>query len=287
MKEIYTIEDLRAWRAGGPEREIRLGAVGDPVAHSLSPAMQNAALQALGIDARDAAFQVRAPELAEAMAAFRALGFLGLNVTVPHKVAALRLVDEVDQLAAKIGAINTIAFRDGRSIGSNTDAPGFSRAVREVFGRALGEMRVLIMGAGGAGRAIAFQCRRECCPEILIGNRSSERAKTLADELKAKALPWDEMSRNAREVDLVVNATPLGLGAADVSPIVTPEYLSGRYVFDIVYGAHETALVKQAKAHGARATDGRAMLLHQGALAFAQWFGLEPPLEVMRAALRS
>ena len=183
MKEFFDLNDLRDW--GNATREIsppiRLGVVGDPVAHSRSPAMQNAALAETGLAMQYARFQIAPNELETALRLMCELGFVGCNLTVPHKIAALALVDEVEERARKIGAINTIVFRGGRSLGWNTDAPGFARAIREVFSVDLRDLRVLLLGAGGgAGRALAYECAWENCERLVLVNRTLGKAQALA-----------------------------------------------------------------------------------------------------------
>ena len=174
MNTIYTLADLRDWKktAGRSSPPIRLGVVGDPVAQSLSPQMHNAALEKCGLAFQYAAFAIAPNELAEALALFRALDFIGLNLTVPHKIAAVPLVDVVEERAKKIGAINTIAIENGKLVGHNTDGPGFVSAIREEFSVDLRDLRVLLLGAGGgAGRALAYQCALENCERPAIANR--------------------------------------------------------------------------------------------------------------------
>lgn len=285
MKEIYTLADLQTWKPTA--LRVRLGVLGDPVAHSLSPRMQNAALVRTGLEMRYAAFCIRPAGLAEALELARRHGFVGLNLTIPHKVTAVSLVDHVDPEAAMIGAINSIKIRHGKAIGFNTDAAGFSRAVAAVFGRALGEIPTLILGAGGVARAIAFRAREEECPRLLIANRTRGKAIALAQETEAEAVSGDDLPAAVREVKLIVNATPLGLARDDGSPLPADCNLRHRFVFDTVYANHATALSKQARADEARFADGREMLLQQGALAFEQWFNLPAPLAEMRATLFS
>ncbi len=188
---------------------IRLGVLGDPVAHSLSPEMQNAALQECGVALRYAPFQIAPDELETAIRLLREIDFVGLNLTVPHKIAALSFVDDVEERARKIGAINTIVFRDGHSLGWNTDGPGFERAIREEFSVDLRDLRVLLLGAGGgAGRALAYQCASENCERLVLVNRTFDKAQALARELagyfsgprvlgpaaRLEAVPWEERS---------------------------------------------------------------------------------------------
>ncbi len=198
--------------------------------------MQNAALAETGLAMQYARFQIAPNELEAALRLMREHDFVGVNLTVPHKIAALALVDEVEERARKIGAINTIVFREGKSLGWNTDGPGFERAIREEFSVDLRDLRVLLLGAGGgAGRAIAWQCAAENCERLVLVNRTFEKAQALARELAAyfsgprvlgpearlEAIPWGDPSlrRQLGRTDLVVNATTLGLHQSDPSPL--------------------------------------------------------------------
>jgi shikimate dehydrogenase len=299
-KEVYTLADLRSGIRLKPP--VRLGVFGDPVAHSRSPAMQNAALAECGIDLGYARFSIHADELREALNLVREHDFVGLNLTVPHKVAAAAIVDELKTDAWEIGAVNTIVVRDKRLLGFNTDAIGFARAVRSEFSVDLRDLRVLLLGAGGAARAIAVQCARAQCERLAVVARDVEKARELSELVREaftgprvlgpaarlEAVPWQEnnLRFQIEHSDMVVNATPLGLRPND--PAVLPATLlqPHLFVFDTVYGERPTALVQNAREAGARASDGLPMLLHQGARAFELWFQREAPLEAMRQALR-
>lgn len=304
MNTIYTLGDLRDWetktRAISPP--IRLGLLGDPVAHSLSPRIQNAALKESGLALQYAAFHIAPNELAEALRLLRELGFVGVNLTVPHKIAALSFVDEVDERARKIGAINTIAFREGKSLGWNTDGPGFEHAIREEFSVDLRDLRVLLLGAGGgAGRALAWQCAIENCERLVLVNRTFPKAQALARELaryfsgprvlgpeaRLQAIPWGDRSLRTQlgRTDLVVNATTLGLKQSDPSPLPRALLAPHLMIYDLIYKRTATALLAAAAEAGARGANGLTMLLHQGALAFELWFDRPAPLAAMRAAL--
>ena len=303
MREVYSLAELRDWRAATADAPLplRFAVLGDPVAHSASPPMHNAALTACGIDVGYTRLRVRPDELAEALGLLAGAGFVGVNLTIPHKTAALSLLDEVDAHAAMLGAINTVRVDSaGRLIGYNTDGPGFVRAVRAEFGIELSGLRVLILGAGGgAGRALSVQCALGGCARLVLVNRTFEKAQSLAAELQAtqgnqleiSALAWEEarLSAALREVDLVVNASSVGLRSDDASPLVADSIRPDLLVFDTVYrtDSTHTLLVVAARSVGARAVSGLSMLLHQGALAFEHWFTRPAPLEVMHAALTS
>lgn len=298
--EILTLADLRhRWPRDGSAP--RLAVLGDPVAHSLSPGMHDAALAACGIPARYGRLHVRPEELAETLALLPARGFLGVNLTIPHKTAAVGLMSALDESARRLGAVNTVRVEAGGTLrGFNTDGPGFVRAVRESFdGAEVADLRVLLLGAGGgAGRALAIQCALEGCAALTLVNRTPERAARLAGELSQKfhgrpavaAVPWqrEALALALQTTDLLVNASAVGL-AADDPPAVSGALLDPRLrVFDTVYRrqGEPTGLVRAARAAGAQAVDGLPLLLHQGALAFEIWFDRPAPLETMRAALR-
>lgn len=304
VKDFHTLDDLHEWSDPEGEAPIRLGVVGDPVAHSLSPQMQNAALEHSGLEARYARFQISPNDLKEALQLLRGLDFVGLNLTVPHKLAGLALVDEIDEPARRIGAINTIIFRDGRSLGYNTDGPGFVRALREDFSVDLRDLRVLLLGAGGgAGRALAWQCALENCERLVLVSRAVEKAQALARDLadyfsgprvlgpeaRLETVRWDEATLRAQiaRTDLVVNATPLGLQRSDSSPLPRAVIAPHLMIYDLIPKKTPTPLLVDAQEAGARGANGLTMLLHQGALAFELWFDRAAPLAVMRAALQN
>jgi shikimate dehydrogenase len=346
ITERYTLADLENWAkvARDVNPPIHLGVFGDPLAHSLSPQMQNAALKHCQIDMQYARFQISPNGLHDALSLVRELNFIGVNLTIPHKIAAAGLVDELDESAKRVGAANTIKIdteacsqrpaaghmemeakseervadppsrRSGvaqsavvavenkkRMRGFNTDGRGFSRAIREVFSVDLRDMRVLVLGAGGAGRAIAMQCAKENCERLVIANRTFGKAKRLANELgdffvgpkvfgpvpRLQAIGWDENAFRFQiaNIDLIVNATSLGLSLADAPPIPARLLAPHLMIYDTIYSRERTPFVSAAIEAGARGANGLSMLLHQGALAFEIWFQREAPLEAMRKAL--
>jgi len=302
--ERYTLSDFEKWAevAADIHPPIRLGVFGDPVAHSLSPQMQNAALRACNINMQYARFHIRANELRSALLFLRRLDFVGINLTVPHKIAAFSHVDEADESATRAGAVNTIRVRDEKLIGSNTDGEGFLRAIRTEFSIDLRDLRVMIIGAGGGtGRAIAWQCALENCERLVLVNRTLEKANALVEQLRPffsgprvlgpaariEAVAWDESTMRVQlaDIDLIVNATPLGMNPSDPSPVPARLLAPHHIVFDCVYGSSETALLRAAEEAGARGANGLSMLLYQGARSFSIWFDREAPIEAMRAAL--
>jgi len=300
----YTLADLEKWRevARNFDPPIRLGVFGDPVAHSLSPEMQNAALRACEIDAQYARFHVRPNELRSALRFLRTLDFVGVNLTVPHKIAGFAQIDKADEFASRTGAVNTIRVRDNKLFGSNTDGEGFLRAIRSEFSVDLRDLRVMLIGAGGGtGHAIAWQCALENCERLVLINRTLEKGNVLLERLRpffteprvlgpaarVEAVAWEEstMRMQLTDIDLIVNSTPLGMNPSDPAPLPGRLIAPHHMVFDCVYGPSKTALLRAAEQAGARSANGTSMLLHQGALSFSIWFDCEPPIEAMRKAL--
>jgi shikimate dehydrogenase len=300
----YTLGDLEKWSeiARDIDPPIRLGVFGDPVAHSLSPEMQTAALRGGEINAQYARFHIRSNELRSALRFLRNLDLVGVNLTVPHKIAGFEQIDEADESASRVGAVNTIRVVDKRLVGSNTDGEGFLRAVRSEFSVDLRDLRVLIIGAGGGtGRAIAWQCALENCERLVLVNRTLEKANALAERLRSffmearvlgptarlEAVAWEEsvVRMQLADIDLIVNATPLGMNPSDPAPIPGRLIAPHHMVFDCVYGPSKTALLRATEQAGARSANGISMLLHQGALSFSIWFDRDPPIDAMRKAL--
>jgi shikimate 5-dehydrogenase len=333
----YTLADLENWPKAVDQVDppIRLGVFGDPVAHSLSPQMQNAALKECKIDVQYVRFHIRANELRSALHFLRKLDFIGVNLTVPHKIAAFGQIDQADGLASRVGAVNTLKIEtegcshrpmagqsktaippeyqtahsavatgrdDKKLIGFNTDGEGFLRAIRTEFSVDVRDLRVMILGAGGGtGHAIAWQCALENCERLVLVNRTYEKAQGLVDRLgpsfagprvlgpvaRLEAVAWDETVLRAQlaDIDLIVNATPLGINPSDPSPLLARLLAPHHMVFDAVYGPSKTSLLRAADEAGARGVNGLSMLLYQGVLAFEIWFEREAPIDVMRATL--
>jgi shikimate dehydrogenase len=246
------------------------GVLGWPVGHSRSPAMMAAAFRELGLDWHYLPLPVP-PELFDAtVRALPVSGHAGANVTVPHKLAAHAVCDELSDAAREIGAVNTLSFRDGRIEGENTDAPGLLDAIGEgVTGR-----RALVLGAGGAGRAAAWALRGAGA-DVSVWNRTPARAEALAAELRVRRVERPE------PVDLLVNTTSVGLEQLGLSGTEPPAVL-----VDLVYGPEPTALVRWAEGSGARVVDGLEVLVRQGGRSLAIWTGANPPIEIMRKAAR-
>ncbi len=269
-----------------------LALIGDPVGHSLSPAMHNAAFAADGLDFVYVALNVGADDLPVAVRGAAALGLRGFNVTMPHKRAMVPLVDELDEGAGISGAVNTVVIEDQKLRGFNTDGTGMIEACREA-GIALKDRRVLLLGSGGAAASIAAAFCDEGIGELHIVNRNPEHAGTLADKLREagkkveiEVHPTGALNERSVHAPVIVNATPLGMRDGDPLPL-PPEYLDGGVALvDAVYrpGA-ETPLVRQARERGATVVTGQRMLLYQGVLAQRLWTGRQPNVEAMDRAL--
>ena len=274
------------------------GILGFPIHHSRSPAMQNAAFEHVQIDARYVPFEVAPDQLADAVRGLRALGVKGWNVTLPHKTAIMGLLDDVDETARRIGAVNTVV-RDGQRLrGTNTDAEGLCRALREGHPQ-LTAARACVLGAGGAARASVVGLAEAGVREIHVAARNAESARELVSDLQPKlggvALAAIDLVPSALEkvfgqVDLLVQATSATLDGGSAAE----EFARGlpwaalpatAVVTDLVYRPLETAVLRLAAARGLRTVDGLGMLLHQGGLAFERWTGKPAPIAVMREAL--
>ena len=275
---------------------LQAGIFGYPIAHSISPAMHQAALDHAGIDATYDAWETPPSSLARGVAMLRGDDYLGANVTVPHKQAVMEHLDEIDELATRIGAVNTIVNEGGRLLGSNTDAAGFIDSLRDEAGLNPSGLEAVLVGAGGAARAAAYALAIEGAASLTIANRTLERARTLADEvgrtgLKAQALALDddELPHRCLEAQLIVNSTSVGMlhGPAEgLSPIPSEVIRPGVVVYDMVYNPADTPLLKTARSGGAKVAGGLLMLVYQGAASFRQWTGRTAATTVMLEAAR-
>lgn len=302
---VFTVRDLRAWDAEPSLRPpaMVLAVLGDPVSHSASPPMHKAALIHHGLPFEYIRLHIAPEELQECLSLLKRLHFLGVNLTIPHKAAVLPWLDQINPHALRLGVVNTVAFRDGLSIGFNTDGPGLARAIQNDFGTDLGERRVLITGAGGgAGRAVALQCGIENCPSIVLVNRTLSKAQSLAAEIRELACAQrdvtggmdlecfdDQDPRIAdalKKTDLILQCSSVGMQPGDPSPLPASALHAGLRVYDTIY-SRKTQLLQDAEAAGAQTSNGLSMLLHQGALAFEIWFDHAAPLDVMRTALQA
>lgn len=260
------------------------GVLGDPISHSLSPVMHNAAFKALGMQFEYHAFRVKPENLKDAILGAYALGFGGVNLTIPLKEKALEIVKATD-IAKQIGAVNTIDFKEG-IVGHNTDGLGAEMALIDKGVEIKGK-HVLILGAGGAARAIAFQLAKDGA-SIIIANRTLERAENLAKHVrKARASGLDDLKQLIQESDILINATSVGMFPKTSQTLVTRDMMHSKLVvFDIVYNPVNTLLLQEAKKAGAKTIDGVMMLVYQGAEAFRIWTGRQAPIHVMEKAVR-
>jgi shikimate dehydrogenase len=268
--------------------------LGHPVGHTLSPAMHNPALRAMGMDAVYLAFDVLPERLMTVLPAMADMGFGGVNLTVPLKEVAFRGITDLDESARRLGAVNTVQFLPSGLRGCNTDGKGFLLALDEAFGGGVRGRRVFVVGSGGAGRAVALTCAAEGAAWVGVTDAIPGRSAGVAGEIgrlapaaKAEAIAAEPAAWNAAaaRADLVVQATPVGMKPEDVSPLPASAFRSGQRAIDLVYMYPKTAFTKAAEAGGARAVNGLGMLLHQGAEALRLWTGREPPVKIMRAAL--
>ena len=283
---------------------------GFPIRHSASPAMHNAAFAALGLNWRYLAFEVHPDNLRAAIAGARAMQFSGLNLTVPHKLLAMQIVDELDESAITWGAVNTIRFEarnavkkwqplhlftepvsgEIRSQGFNTDSDGIARSLREDLSLNLSGLKVLLLGTGGAGQVAALRLAVEKVSELFLVDFVTSKAESVALEIR-KRHPRLKVAVGFPKgpVDLLLNATPIGLKESDPSPLDEKQFplRQARAVYDMIYKPAQTKLLAAAKAAGCKTSNGLGMLLHQGAKAFEIWTGKPAPLDVMRRALEA
>lgn len=285
--ETLTLADLQAYMFPHPQ----LGVLGDPIAHSLSPAMHNAALAALR-PAHPALthlsylrLHITSAELPVALRRLRELNFAGLNLTVPHKIQALSLVTELSDEARRAESVNTLVPTPTGWAGHTTDGQGFLAALREHTGSGISGRPVHLLGAGGAARAVAAACLAAGCQALTIVNRDGRKAAALAVSLQdSRACSAEAASEIPREA-VIINCTTLGLKSSDESPLAATMLQPGQFIFDTTYGAQPSRLLTEGAARGVAGCDGRSMLRWQGALAFRLWTGIMPPADPMRAAL--
>jgi shikimate dehydrogenase len=272
-----------------PTGATRLAAViGSPVRHSLSPALHNAAFEAVGLDWVYVALEVPEGQVPEALAGARALGLAGLSVTMPHKEAVARCCDRLSDDAEALGAVNCVVIRDGELVGHNTDGDGFLAALAVDGVDARGE-RCVVLGAGGAARSVALALARAGAAEVAVVNRTEERARQAVALLGGcgRVVTGDRVAEVVAAARLVVNATSVGMGEPGPADLpLDPDLLhEGQVVVDLVYQPLETPLVRAARARGALAVNGVPMLVHQAAVAFSLWTGAPAPLAAMTAAV--
>ena len=296
MKQVYTLEDLasRDLLDAGADKPARLAVIGHPVAHSASPQMHQPALEAAGIDARYIRLDIEPGQVGEAFSRMRVLGFIGCNVTVPHKLEAMERC-EVHPDAMALGAVNTIRFDRDLNRGFNTDGPGFARAIEDDFKVPFASLKVAIIGAGGgAGQAIATQGCLSGIGKLVLVNRTVGKLgplvgklRLISPETEIIALSFDDpaLDEQCLSCDLIVNTSSVGLRADDPSILPAACLKKAHLVYDTIYKPPVTPLLAVANGLGCRTANGLSMLINQGALAFQHWFPGTDPLPVMRRSL--
>lgn len=272
----------------------RYAVFGHPVAHSLSPAMHNAAFDALGWSARYEAHDVTPEALAQELRNFRENGGNGVNLTIPLKSKGYELVDEHDITALQLGVVNTVAFDGNRMKGYNTDGIGILQAIQESFGGGPAKKQVAIYGCGGAGRAVAIACACAGCKSIILVNRTRERAEAVAVDVQ-KSAPTvavkvmldgeQETFDRLRDADLIVQCSSVGLHHGDNTALPAQAFRQGQWVYDLIYAPPFTPTLMVARQQGALIDNGLGMLLHQGVASFKIWTGVQPDVTEMRKAL--
>ena len=297
MKEVYTIDDLssRDILDAGCDKPARLAVIGWPIAHSASPRMHQAALDACGINCRYIRIEVPLGQVAETFSRMCSLDFIGANVTVPHKFDAMSACDDIDPLAQALGAVNTVRFDAQGLTGYNTDGPGFVAAVEHDFSVRLEDLKVLIVGAGGgAGQALATQCVMSGVRHLVLVNRSVDKIVALQGKLhaidpnvKIDIVGLDDplLKHLSDQCDLIVTTSSVGLKPEDSCVLPVACLMKHHLVYDTIYKPAVTPLIAEAKSIGCRTSNGLSMLLNQGALSFQHWFPGTEPLSVMKEAL--
>ena len=296
MRKIFTHHvsriTLHAMQITGQTKIV--GIIGHPIKHSRSPQMHNAAFAALGLDYVYLPFHVLPDNLGAAIEGFKAINAVGINVTIPHKQSVIPCLDSISREAQLIGAVNTLVFEDGEIIGENTDAPGFLQAMQEAGYEVPQGGSALVIGAGGSARAIVVALSLAGVRSIFIANRTVSRAVALAADLSEKTgmsclgigLDDPKLPNAVGTSQLIINTTSASM---DVSHplLIRPEWLAPQsIVYDIVYTPPETRLLQVAAERGCHTIGGLGMLVHQGAIAFEKWTGVNPPVEAMRQALQ-
>lgn len=269
---------------------MKFGVIGDPIQQSKSPLMMNAAFAAIGYDGIYEKYHVKPEELADAMARFRKEGFRGLNVTIPHKVEVMQYLDEIDEDARNIGAVNTVVNEDGRLIGYNTDGIGYVRSLLEESGFDPMGKRILFLGAGGAARGVIYAMLKQQPTYVAIANRTLARAEELAESLSAfgNIQAIAEGTIAIGQWDLIVNTTSVGMYPnMNESPLDPTVIRPNMVVSDLIYNPRETLILKQANERGAKTHNGLGMFIYQGAYGFEYWTGHAAPVTAMRRVVEA
>jgi shikimate dehydrogenase len=264
--------------------------LGQPIQHTRSPPMHNAALRALEMDAVYLPYEVAPGQLMEVLHAMRAMGFGGVNLTIPHKEVAFAGITDLDESAQLVGAVNTVQFTEAGLKGFSTDGYGILQAIEEAFGISVKGRSVSVVGCGGAGRSMALVCAREGAASITLWNRTPARAEQVAAEIGDVPVQLvTDLEADAaviRASELIIQATSVGMKPGDSSPLPADCFREGQKLIDTIYVLEETPIMQLARSAGAEAVNGLGMLLHQGAKSFEIWTGVPAPVEVMRESLR-
>lgn len=271
---------------------VLYGVIGDPIRHSKSPVMLNRAFRERGINGAYAAFHVAPERLGEAIAGIRALGFRGLNVTIPHKIEVMKHLDEIRPGARAAGAVNTIVNENGRLVGYNTDGIGYVRSLKEEAEPDLAGRRVVVLGAGGASRGILWALAQEKPAKLMLANRTEQKAREVAGafagEFEVEPVAWGDLREACGEADVVINTTSVGMSPNTDDVPIDPTWLKpGAVASDLIYNPLKTKFLAEAEAHGCRAHGGLGMFIYQGAYAFEYWTGETAPVDAMREAVMS
>lgn len=271
-------------------KDILLGVMGDPIAQSKSPLMHGAALKALGIPGAYVPLHIVPDQLGEAVRAIRTLGFRGVNVTIPHKVAVMEYLDKLDESAVAVGAVNTIVNDNGILTGFNTDGIGYVRSLKAEAAPDLSSARILVIGAGGAARGIVTALLQENPSTVLIANRTADKAKELAEACrgkgKAEGIGMNEIGGHIGGMDIVINTTSVGMYPHPNDTPIDPELLpAGIIVSDLIYNPLRTRLLSESLERGCRIHGGLGMFVYQGAYALEYWTGRTAPVDIMRQTI--
>lgn len=295
MKHVYNIEDLENLELldTGSNKPAKLAVIGDPVKHSKSPQMHQTSLDAQGLNLCYIRVHVEQGRVKEALQKMEALGFIGTNVTVPHKLEVMEACDSLTETAKQLGAVNTVQFTENGWIGHNTDGPGLAKALETELGQSFSNSKTLIVGAGGgAGRAIAIQAALDKCPQLTLANRTVSKLDTIAATIKSihpdcdlRLISNNEADLCEADADLIINATSLGMKEEDEMPYPTDAIKPHQVFYDAVYTPPLTKLLKSAQEKGCKVANGQSMLVHQGALSYEMWLGQEAEIELMSQAI--
>ncbi len=270
------------------------GIIGYPLTHSLSPIMHNKAFADVGLDWFYMPFTVKEEDLKDALKGFKAIGVIGLNVTMPYKKKVIPYLDEIAHYANLVGAVNTIHYIEDKIVGYNTDGRGFIDAITEGFKFISEDKKILLIGAGGAARAVAVSLAMEGAKSIIIANRTFEHANDIKEILdnhfskcESKVVSLDKsINQYFKNVDMIVNATPIGMYDNEKEiPFSFNNFTENHYVIDLIYKPLQTEFLKRAKERGAKTANGLDMLIYQGAAAFKIWTNIDAPIEVMKKAI--